>query len=58
MAAVEERLAVKGVFDTKNNSRYGPPLPGDLGRPIFESQRRMVTETAGALSDRFCSLRT
>ncbi|SDA36870.1 TrbI/VirB10 family protein [Sphingomonas sp. NFR15] len=25
--------------------KLGPPLPGDLGRPILESQRRMVTQT-------------
>lgn len=25
--------------------KLGPPLPGDLGRPILESQRRMATET-------------
>lgn len=24
--------------------KLGPPLPGDLGRPILESQRRMATE--------------
>lgn len=26
--------------------RLGPPLPGDLGRPILERQREMATETA------------
>jgi type IV secretion system protein VirB10 len=26
--------------------KLGPPLPGDLGRPILESQRRMATEAA------------
>src|SRR3546814_8472923 len=25
--------------------KLGPPLPGDLGRPILESQRRMAMET-------------
>jgi type IV secretory pathway VirB10-like protein len=25
--------------------KLGPPLPGDLGRPILESQRRMAAET-------------
>src|SRR3546814_17570899 len=24
--------------------RLGPPLPGDLGRPIMKAQREMVTE--------------
>lgn len=28
--------------------RLGPPLPGDLGRPILERQREMATETPGA----------
>jgi type IV secretion system protein VirB10 len=27
--------------------RLGPPLPGDLGRPILERQREMATETPG-----------
>lgn len=27
--------------------RLGPPLPGDLGRPILEHQRAMATETGG-----------
>lgn len=26
--------------------RLGPPLPGDLGRPVLERQREMATETA------------
>jgi type IV secretory pathway VirB10-like protein len=28
--------------------KLGPPLPGDLGRPILESQRRMATETGAS----------
>ena len=28
--------------------RLGPPLPGDLGRPILERQREMATETPAA----------
>lgn len=28
--------------------RLGPPLPGDLGRPILEQQRQMATETPAA----------
>lgn len=28
--------------------KLGPPLPGDLGRPILESQRRMAGETGPA----------
>jgi type IV secretory pathway VirB10-like protein len=28
--------------------RLGPPLPGDLGRPIVERQREMATETPAA----------
>ena len=28
--------------------RLGPPLPGDLGRPILEQQRQMATEIPGA----------
>ncbi|UVO50169.1 TrbI/VirB10 family protein [Sphingomonas sp. SUN019] len=28
--------------------KLGPPLPGDLGRPILESQRRMAMETGTA----------
>lgn len=28
--------------------RLGPPLPGDLGRPILERQREMASETQGA----------
>lgn len=31
--------------------RLGPPLPGDLGRPILEHQRSMATETGGGNAD-------
>lgn len=29
--------------------KLGPPLPGDLGRPILERQRQLATEGSGAL---------
>ena len=31
-----------------NAPKLGPPLPGDLGRPILEHQREMASEGAGA----------
>ena len=31
--------------------RLGPPLPGDLGRPILEHQRELVAQQAGPASD-------
>jgi len=38
--------ALNGLPSTYGDApRLGPPLPGDLGRPILESQRRMATET-------------
>lgn len=38
--------ALNGLPSTYGNvPKLGPPLPGDLGRPILESQRRMATET-------------
>lgn len=38
--------ALNGLPSTYGSvPRLGPPLPGDLGRPILESQRRMATET-------------
>lgn len=43
--------ALNGLPATYGDApKLGPPLPGDLGRPILESQRRMATE-AGAGSD-------
>lgn len=32
--------------------KLGPPLPGDLGRPIIEYQRAMAGETSGGVSAR------
>ena len=38
--------ALNGLPATYGDTpKLGPPLPGDLGRPILESQRRMATET-------------
>jgi type IV secretory pathway VirB10-like protein len=38
--------ALNGLPATYSDApRLGPPLPGDLGRPILESQRRMAAET-------------
>src|SRR5689334_4202410 len=38
--------ALNGLPSTYGDTpKLGPPLPGDLGRPILESQRRMATET-------------
>jgi type IV secretion system protein TrbI len=43
--------ALNGLPATYGDApKLGPPLPGDLGRPILESQRRMATET-GAGND-------
>jgi len=43
--------ALNGLPATYDDTpKLGPPLPGDLGRPILESQRRMATET-GAGND-------
>lgn len=43
--------ALNGLPATYGDApKLGPPLPGDLGRPILESQRRMATET-GTSSD-------
>lgn len=40
--------ALNGLPATYGDTpKLGPPLPGDLGRPILESQRRMATETGG-----------
>ena len=40
--------ALNGLPATYGDApKLGPPLPGDLGRPILESQRRMVAETGG-----------
>ena len=37
--------ALNGLPATYGDApKLGPPLPGDLGRPILESQRRMATE--------------
>jgi type IV secretion system protein VirB10 len=37
--------ALNGLPSTYGNvPRLGPPLPGDLGRPILEGQRRMASE--------------
>ncbi|QGP79376.1 TrbI/VirB10 family protein [Sphingobium sp. CAP-1] len=44
--------ALNGLPATYGDApKLGPPLPGDLGRPILESQRRMATETGGVTSD-------
>jgi len=41
--------ALNGLPATYGDTpKLGPPLPGDLGRPILESQRRMATETGVA----------
>lgn len=38
--------ALNGLPSTYGDvPKLGPPLPGDLGRPILESERRMATET-------------
>jgi type IV secretory pathway VirB10-like protein len=38
--------ALNGLPATYGDTpKLGPPLPGDLGSPILESQRRMATET-------------
>src|SRR3546814_20986321 len=38
--------ALNGLPATHGDApKLGPPLPGDLGRPILESQRRMAAET-------------
>jgi type IV secretory pathway VirB10-like protein len=38
--------ALNGLPATYSDApKLGPPLPGDLGRPILESQRRMAAET-------------
>jgi len=43
--------ALNGLPATYGDTpKLGPPLPGDLGRPILESQRRMATE-AGVGND-------
>jgi len=43
--------ALSGLPATYGDApKLGPPLPGDLGRPILESQRRMATEN-GAGND-------
>jgi type IV secretory pathway VirB10-like protein len=43
--------ALNGLPATYGDApKLGPPLPGDLGRPILESQRRMAVET-GTASD-------
>ncbi|HEX7743088.1 MAG TPA: TrbI/VirB10 family protein [Sphingobium sp.] len=40
--------ALNGLPATYGDApKFGPPLPGDLGRPILEHQRAMATETAG-----------
>lgn len=40
--------ALNGLPATYGDApKLGPPLPGDLGRPILEHQRAMVTEAAG-----------
>lgn len=40
--------ALNGLPATYGDTpKLGPPLPGDLGRPILESQRRVATETGG-----------
>jgi type IV secretion system protein VirB10 len=40
--------ALNGLPATYGNvPKLGPPLPGDLGRPILEHQRAMATEAAG-----------
>jgi len=39
--------ALNGLPSTYGEApKLGPPLPGDLGRPILENQRRMAMETA------------
>ncbi len=41
--------ALNGLPSTYGSvPKLGPPLPGDLGRPILESQRQMATETGSA----------
>jgi type IV secretion system protein VirB10 len=41
--------ALNGLPATYGDApKLGPPLPGDLGRPILESQRRMATETGAS----------
>ena len=41
--------ALNGLPATYGDApKLGPPLPGDLGRPILEHQRAMATEAAGA----------
>ncbi len=41
--------ALNGLPATYGDTpKLGPPLPGDLGRPILASQRRMATEKGGA----------
>jgi type IV secretion system protein VirB10 len=44
--------ALNGLPSTYANvPRLGPPLPGDLGRPILESERRMASETGANAGD-------
>ncbi|WP_157220471.1 TrbI/VirB10 family protein [Flavisphingomonas formosensis] len=41
--------ALNGLPSTYGDTpKLGPPLPGDLGRPILESQRRMAMETGSS----------
>lgn len=41
--------ALNGLPATYGDApKLGPPLPGDLGRPILEHQRAMATEAGGA----------
>jgi type IV secretion system protein VirB10 len=42
--------ALNGLPATYGDApKLGPPLPGDLGRPILEHQRAMATEMAGGV---------
>ena len=44
--------ALNGLPSTYDDvPKLGPPLPGDLGRPILDRQRQMATAGQGALPD-------
>ncbi|RHW18167.1 TrbI/VirB10 family protein [Sphingomonas gilva] len=58
--AADSSVTVKAPADTLSAlpasygdvPKLGPPLPGDLGRPILEHQRAMATETASGYAGR------
>ena len=59
-ATIESEEPSRGAADALANvpknygdvPRLGPPLPGDLGRPILEHQRSLETETSPTFAER------